>query len=38
MSRRGSTRRRKTKKLDEYLKTLREKSYIKILKPNPLDL
>ena len=29
---------KKTKKLDEYLKTLREKSYIKILKANPLDL
>ncbi len=29
---------KKQKKLDEYLKTLREKSYIKILKPNPLDL
>jgi parvulin-like peptidyl-prolyl isomerase len=22
---------------DEYLKTLREKSYVKILRPNPLD-
>ncbi len=29
---------KKQKKLEEYLKTLREKSYIKILKPNPLDL
>lgn len=29
---------KKSKKLEEYLKTLREKSYIKILKPNPLDL
>jgi peptidyl-prolyl cis-trans isomerase SurA len=29
---------KKTKKLDEYLKTLREKSFIKILKANPLDL
>ena len=29
---------KKQKKLDEYLKTLREKSYIKILKANPLDL
>ncbi len=29
---------KKTKKLDEFLKTLREKSYIKILKANPLDL
>ena len=30
--------RRRQKKLEEYLKTLREKSYIKILKANPLDL
>ncbi len=29
---------KKTKKLEEYLKTLREKSYVKILKENPLDL
>ena len=29
---------KKEKKLDEFLKVLREKSYIKILKPNPLDL
>jgi peptidyl-prolyl cis-trans isomerase SurA len=29
---------KKQKKLEEYLKTLKEKSYIKILKPNPLDL
>lgn len=29
---------KKDKKLEEYLKGLREKSYIKILKPNPLDL
>jgi parvulin-like peptidyl-prolyl isomerase len=29
---------KKQKKLEAYLKTLREKSYIKILKPNPLDL
>jgi parvulin-like peptidyl-prolyl isomerase len=29
---------KKEKKLDEFLKGLREKSYIKILKPNPLDL
>jgi peptidyl-prolyl cis-trans isomerase SurA len=29
---------KKQKKLEEYLKTLREKSYIKILKANPLDL
>lgn len=29
---------KKVKKLAEYLKTLREKSYIKILKENPLDL
>jgi len=29
---------KKEKKLEEYLKTLREKSYIKILKANPLDL
>jgi peptidyl-prolyl cis-trans isomerase SurA len=29
---------KKQKKLEEFLKTLREKSYIKILKPNPLDL
>jgi peptidyl-prolyl cis-trans isomerase SurA len=29
---------KKEKKLAEYLKTLREKSYIKILKENPLDL
>jgi peptidyl-prolyl cis-trans isomerase SurA len=29
---------KKQKKLEEYLKTLREKSYIKILKPNPLEL
>jgi peptidyl-prolyl cis-trans isomerase SurA len=29
---------KKTKKLEEYLATLRAKSYIKILKPNPLDL
>ncbi len=29
---------KKEKKLEEYLKDLREKSYIKILKPNPLDL
>lgn len=28
---------RKQKKLDEFLKTLREKSYIKILRPNPLN-
>jgi len=30
--------RKKEKKLEEFLKVLREKSYIKILKPNPLDL
>lgn len=29
---------KKDKKLEEYLKGLKEKSYIKILKPNPLDL
>jgi parvulin-like peptidyl-prolyl isomerase len=29
---------KKEKKLEEYLKGLREKSYVKILKPNPLDL
>ena len=29
---------KKDKKLEEYLKGLREKSYVKILKPNPLDL
>jgi len=29
---------KKEKKLEEFLKNLREKSYIKILKPNPLDL
>jgi parvulin-like peptidyl-prolyl isomerase len=29
---------KKEKKLGEFLKVLREKSYIKILKPNPLDL
>ncbi len=29
---------KKQKKLEEYLKTLREKSYVKILKENPLDL
>jgi parvulin-like peptidyl-prolyl isomerase len=29
---------KKEKKLEEYLKDLREKSYVKILKPNPLDL
>lgn len=29
---------KKEKKLEEYLKGLKEKSYIKILKPNPLDL
>jgi parvulin-like peptidyl-prolyl isomerase len=29
---------KKQKKLEDYLKTLKEKSYIKILKPNPLDL
>lgn len=29
---------KKTKKLDEYLKTLRETSYVKVLKENPLDL
>jgi peptidyl-prolyl cis-trans isomerase SurA len=29
---------KKNKKLEEYLKILREKSYVKILKPNPLDL
>jgi len=29
---------KKEKKLEEYLKDLREKSYIKILKSNPLDL
>lgn len=28
---------RSQKKIDEYLKELREKSFIKILKPNPLD-
>ncbi|MFB0565273.1 MAG: peptidyl-prolyl cis-trans isomerase [Candidatus Aminicenantaceae bacterium] len=28
---------RKQKKLDEYLKKLREKSYVKILNPNPLE-
>ncbi len=28
---------KKQKKLEDYLKTLREKSYIKILKPSPLD-
>jgi peptidyl-prolyl cis-trans isomerase SurA len=29
---------KKQKKLDEFLKRLREQSYIKILKPNPLNL
>ena len=29
---------KKEKKLEEYLKGLRERSYVKILKPNPLDL
>lgn len=29
---------KKDKKLEEYIKGLKEKSYIKILKPNPLDL
>jgi parvulin-like peptidyl-prolyl isomerase len=29
---------KREKKLEEYLKGLREGSYIKILKPNPLDL
>jgi parvulin-like peptidyl-prolyl isomerase len=29
---------KKEKKLEEYLKDLRERSYVKILKPNPLDL
>ncbi|MBP1767567.1 MAG: SurA domain protein [Candidatus Aminicenantes bacterium] len=28
---------KRQKKTDEYLKALREKSYVKILKPNPLD-
>jgi len=29
---------RKQKKLEEFLKELREKSYVKILNPNPMDL